>query len=141
MCGIAAIIRQAQAPAAGTIDRMARQLDHRGPDATSSIHLGQCDLGHTRLSIIDLAGGSQPMPDETRRFWVVFNGEIYNYRELRRSLESHGWAFRTQSDTEVLLRAYQQWGEDCAGHLNGQFAFIVWDTAQRRAARRPRPHG
>lgn len=112
---------------------MARRLDHRGPDAVGSIHLDGCDLGHTRLSIIDLAGGQQPMPDDTRRFWVVFNGEIYNYRELRRRLESHGWTFRTQSDTEVLLRAYQQWGENCALHLNGQFAFVVWDTAERKA--------
>ena len=133
MCGIAAIIRQAGPPPEGIIDRMARRLDHRGPDATSSIHLGGCDLGHTRLSIIDLAGGNQPMPDEDRRFWVVFNGEIYNYRELRRTLESHGWTFRTQSDTEVLLRAYQQWGDDCASHLNGQFAFVVWDTVERKA--------
>src|SRR5690242_15786455 len=133
MCGIAAIIKQAGPPPEGVIDRMARRLDHRGPDATSSIHLGDCDLGHTRLSIIDLAGGTQPMADDTGRFWVVFNGEIYNYRELRRTLESHGWAFRTQSDTEVLLRAYQQWGEDCAARLNGQFAFVVWDTVERKA--------
>ena len=133
MCGIAAIIKQAGPPPEGVIDRMARRLDHRGPDATSSIHLGGCDLGHTRLSIIDLSGGSQPMPDNTRRFWVVFNGEIYNYRELRGTLESHGWSFRTQSDTEVLLRAYQQWGEECASHLNGQFAFVVWDAVERKA--------
>lgn len=133
MCGIAAIIKPAGPPPDGTIDRMARRLDHRGPDAMGSIHLDGCDLGHTRLSIIDLAGGQQPMPDDTRRFWVVFNGEIYNYRELRRRLESHGWTFRTQSDTEVLLRAYQQWGENCAQHLNGQFAFVVWDTVERKA--------
>ena len=133
MCGIAAIIKCAGPPPDGAIDRMARRLDHRGPDAVGSIRLDGCDLGHTRLSIIDLAGGQQPMPDDTRRFWVVFNGEIYNYRELRRTLESHGWTFRTQSDTEVLLRAYQQWGESCASHLNGQFAFVVWDTVERKA--------
>lgn len=133
MCGIAAIIKSAGVPPQGAIDRMARRLDHRGPDAAGSIRLDGCDLGHTRLSIIDLAGGQQPMPDDTRRFWVVFNGEIYNYRELRRTLESHRWTFRTQSDTEVLLRAYQQWGEECASRLNGQFAFVVWDTAERTA--------
>ena len=133
MCGIAAIIQRAPSGPRETIDRMARRLDHRGPDAVHSIHLGGCDLGHTRLSIIDLAGGHQPMADDSQRFWIIFNGEIYNYRELRRTLESHGWTFRTNSDTEVLLRAYQKWGEDCASHLNGQFAFVVWDTVERKA--------
>ena len=133
MCGIAAIIRRSDESSNGIIDKMARRLDHRGPDAVRSQRLGGCDLGHTRLSIIDLAGGSQPMPDETERFWVVFNGEIFNYRELRQTLEGHGFKFRTQSDTEVLLRAYQQYGDDCARHLNGQFAFVVWDTAERKA--------
>ena len=133
MCGIAAIINPAGAPRNGVIDRMARRLDHRGPDAVRSIHLGGCDLGHTRLSIIDLAGGSQPMPDDTERFWVVFNGEIFNYRELRQELQDLGWKFRTQSDTEVLLRAYQQWGEESPKHLNGQFAFVIWDTVERKA--------
>jgi len=133
MCGIAAIINNAGAARDGVIDRMARRLDHRGPDAIRSIRLSGCDLGHTRLSIIDLAGGSQPMADDTERFWVVFNGEIYNYRELCRQLQALGWKFRTQSDTEVLLRAYQQWGEECPKYLNGQFAFVVWDTAEHKA--------
>jgi asparagine synthase (glutamine-hydrolysing) len=144
MCGIAALIRQngraesapadrACAAADGPIARMAGRLGHRGPDATASVALGDCDLGHTRLSIIDLAGGAQPMADEARRYWVSFNGEIYNYRELRKTLESHGWHFRTASDTEVLLRCYQQYGEDCVRHLNGQFAFVVWDGQQRTA--------
>ena len=133
MCGIAAIINSAGAPRDGVIDRMARRLDHRGPDAIRSIRLSGCDLGHTRLSIIDLSGGSQPMADETERFWIVFNGEIYNYRELYGQLEALGWKFRTRSDTEVLLRAYQQWGEDCPKHLNGQFAFVIWDTTQQKA--------
>jgi asparagine synthase (glutamine-hydrolysing) len=133
MCGIAAIISGAAESRDGVIDRMARRLDHRGPDAVTSIRLAGCDLGHTRLSIIDLAGGSQPMADDTQRFWVVFNGEIFNYRELRHTLEQAGWKFRTQSDTEVLLRAYQQYGEDCAKYLNGQFAFVVWDTVTRKA--------
>lgn len=134
MCGIAAIISgSSESRHDGAIDRMARRLDHRGPDATASRRLDGCDLGHTRLSIIDLAGGAQPMADDAGRFWVVFNGEIYNYRELRKTLEGLGWHFRTQSDTEVLLRTYQQYGEDCAKHLNGQFAFVIWDTAERRA--------
>lgn len=134
MCGIAAIIRREDdSLGEEAIERMARRLDHRGPDAIRSMRLPGCDLGHTRLSIIDLAGGTQPMADDAQRFWVVFNGEIFNYRELRAKLESLGWHFRTQSDTEVLLRAYQQYGELCPEHLNGQFAFVVWDTAERRA--------
>ena len=133
MCGIAAIIKQDGPVAQSAIDQMAHRLDHRGPDATRSQRLDGCDLGHTRLSIIDLAGGAQPMADDTNRYWVVFNGEIYNYRELRHTLESLGWKFRTQSDTEVLLRSYQQYGEDCPKHLNGQFAFVIWDTVERKA--------
>src|SRR2546421_4592066 len=105
MCGIAAIIgsranviegKIASANgqgAAALIDRMAHRLDHRGPDATRSVRLQGCDLGHTRLSIIDLAGGGQPMSDEGERYWVVFNGEIFNYRELREELIGRGWSF------------------------------------------------
>jgi asparagine synthase (glutamine-hydrolysing) len=133
MCGIAAIINASGTPVEGAIDRMARRLDHRGPDAVNSIRLDGCDLGHTRLSIIDLAGGSQPMTDDSERYWVVFNGEIFNYRELRRQLEQLGWKFRTQSDTEVLLRAFQQYGERCPEYLQGQFAFVVWDKQERTA--------
>jgi asparagine synthase (glutamine-hydrolysing) len=133
MCGIAAIISGMKVAPEGAIDRMAHRLGHRGPDATNSLRLAGCDMGHTRLSIIDLAGGAQPMADEGRRFWIVFNGEIFNYRELRLKLEGLGWKFRTQSDTEVLLRTYQQYGDDCATHLNGQFAFVIWDSVDRKA--------
>jgi asparagine synthase (glutamine-hydrolysing) len=133
MCGIAAIIKREGSGSDGVIARMTHQLGHRGPDAARSLQMDGCDLGHTRLSIIDLAGGSQPMADDAEQCWVVFNGEIFNYRELRRDLEQLGWKFRTQSDTEVLLRAYQQYGTQCATKLNGQFAFVVWDKAHRKA--------
>src|SRR5437870_4427216 len=132
MCGIAIIIFADDQPVNGVIERMTQQLRHRGPDAQQSQQLPGCHLGHTRLSIIDIAGGHQPMADESERYWIVFNGEIFNYRELRTRLEKHGWRFRTQSDTEVLLRAYQQFGERVVDHLNGQFAFLIWDESERR---------
>src|ERR1041385_631857 len=125
MCGIAAILYPKEPPVEGTIERMTERLRHRGPDAQQCQRLAGCHLGHTRLSVIDLSGGHQPMADESGRLWIVFNGEIFNYRELRTKLEKHGWQFRTQSDTEVLLRAYQEFGEKVVDHLNGQFAFLI----------------
>jgi asparagine synthase (glutamine-hydrolysing) len=89
--------------------------------------VGNAVLGHTRLSIIDLAQGSQPMTDDEQRHWIVFNGEIFNYRELRAELSAKGCAFRTHSDTEVLLKAYLHYGKDVVAKLRGQFAFVVWD--------------
>ncbi|MBW3600228.1 MAG: asparagine synthase (glutamine-hydrolyzing), partial [Planctomycetes bacterium] len=94
-----------------------------------------CDLafGFRRLAILDLSlGGHQPMSAAEGRLWIVFNGEIYNYRELRDQLRGHGWRFRTESDTEVLLTAYRQWGEECLDRLNGMFAFLIWDQRARR---------
>jgi len=132
MCGIAAIVAAEREIPEGAIERMAQRLVHRGPDALSCVHLTGCHLGHTRLSIIDLATGDQPMADPTRRYWIVFNGEIYNYRELRAELERQGRRFRTTSDTEVLLAAYLEYGEQAVSRLNGQFAFLVWDTQERR---------
>jgi asparagine synthase (glutamine-hydrolysing) len=132
MCGIAAIVATEGELAAGGIERMAQRLHHRGPDAWKCVSLAGCQLGHTRLSIIDLATGDQPMADETRRYWIVFNGEIYNYRELRRELEQQGRRFRTTSDTEVLLTAYLEYGERAVNRLNGQFAFLIWDAQERR---------
>lgn len=130
MCGIAAILGTDIPP--DSIDRMTACLNHRGPDASGIQHLPDCDFGHRRLSIIDLSGGSQPMCDETGRYWLIFNGEIYNYRALRRTLQSAGYAFRTQSDTEVILQGYRQYGKNVVQHLNGQFAFLIWDTQERR---------
>src|SRR5688572_7661383 len=110
------------------IERMTQSLRHRGPDAQACLRLPGCEFGHTRLSIIDPAGGAQPMSDEQGRFHVVFNGEIYNHVELRRELESVGARFRTRCDTEVLLHAYRQFGRNMLARLNGQFAFAIWDA-------------
>lgn len=132
MCGIALIASVQTLVSEGAIEQMTECLQHRGPDAQKYVKLPNCHLGHTRLSIIDLAGGAQPMTEETQRYWIVFNGEIYNYRELRQELEILGWSFRTQSDTEVLLRAFQQYGENTPALLNGQFAFAIWDQTEHR---------
>jgi asparagine synthase (glutamine-hydrolysing) len=132
MCGIAGLVSSRAAIPPGVIARMTGTLQHRGPDGQHAVEFPGCHLGHTRLSILDLVGGDQPMTEETERYWIVFNGEIFNYRELRRTLEEHSWAFRTHSDTEVLLRAYQEYGETVLSRLNGQFAFAIWDLHQRK---------
>ena len=111
---------------------MAAQLRHRGPDATGVVVDGPVGLGHTRLSIIDLAGGSQPMATPNGSLCVTFNGEIFNYLELRERLTGLGHQFATQSDTEVILHAYEQWGDGCVDRFNGQWAFAIWDRRKRR---------
>ncbi len=132
MCGIAVILPgSAVETPAFAIDRMAAALLHRGPDAQACVRLAGCQLGHTRLSIVDLEGGAQPMTDAEGRFHVVFNGEIYNHRELRKELEGLGARFRTRSDTEVLLHAYRYLGRQMLLRLNGAFAFAIWDTINR----------
>lgn len=114
------------------IARMSATLQHRGPDEAGSFVKGQIGLGHRRLSIIDVACGQQPMPGAENRFWITFNGEIFNYVELRTKLENLGHRFRTQSDTEVILHLYQQYGEACVEQMNGQWAFAIWDERKRR---------
>ncbi|HEV8634527.1 MAG TPA: asparagine synthase (glutamine-hydrolyzing) [Chloroflexota bacterium] len=131
MCGIAAVVANDPVPE-DAVAAMTASLAHRGPDACASVRLVGCDLGHRRLSVLDLATGDQPMTDHEQRYWIVFNGEIFNFRELRAELERRGARFRTQSDTEVLLEAYRQFGDETPGHLNGQFAFAIWDTRERR---------
>jgi len=133
MCGIAGILSFGSETPSGVITRMTSRLTHRGPDGQEVVTLQGCHLGHTRLSVIDLVGGKQPMTEETGRFWIVFNGEIFNFRELRKELTGLGWQFRTQSDTEVLLRGYQQYGHDVLTRLNGQFAFLIWDQQEQQA--------
>jgi asparagine synthase (glutamine-hydrolysing) len=107
---------------------MCRQLRHRGPDDTGTYASGRVVLGMTRLSIIDVEGGTQPLSNEKETVWVVFNGEIYNYRELRIELERRGHAFRTMSDTEVLVHLYEECGIELLQRLNGMFAFALWDA-------------
>jgi asparagine synthase (glutamine-hydrolysing) len=111
---------------------MTKTIIHRGPDDEGSYVKGPVGLGFRRLSIIDLAGGHQPMSDQEESVWTVFNGEIYNYRELRQELQGFGHVFRTESDTEVILHGYKQWGDDVLNHLNGMFGLAVWDVWKRR---------
>ncbi len=128
MCGIAGEISFTPGPVATTWVRAACQrMAHRGPDGEGFYQGGPVALGHRRLSIIDLAGGSQPL-SYAGRYWITYNGEIYNYRELRAELAARGFAFATQSDTEVILAAYAAWGTDCLVRLNGIFAFGIWDV-------------
>jgi asparagine synthase (glutamine-hydrolysing) len=133
MCGIAGIANVDGRPAGNTLLRaMTDILAHRGPDG-DGFHLdGSVGLGHRRLSIIDLATGAQPMSNADGSVWITFNGELYNFRELRAELEARGMSFRTASDTEVLLRAYEAHGIDCLSRLRGMFAFAIWDARARR---------
>lgn len=132
MCGIAGAIHfDATSANPQLVQRMVDQLTHRGPDASGVVTADQCVLGHARLSIIDLAGGLQPMQTEDGRFTITFNGEIFNYVELRQQLTARGHRFQTQSDTEVLLKLYVEYGSAAVDLLNGQWAFAIWDRAQQ----------
>ena len=115
-----------------TIVRMARSIAHRGPDDEGYFIAGPLGLGFRRLSIIDLAGGHQPMSDADETVWVIFNGEIYNYRELRAELQNKCHQFRTSSDTEVIIHGYKEWGVDVFNHLNGMFGLAIWDARNER---------
>jgi len=134
MCGIAGIVPSdlARVPARARLEKMIGVLRHRGPDGFGFHTAPGIGLAHARLSIIDLATGGQPIRNETGSVWVVFNGEIFNYVELRQRLEAAGHRFYTQSDTEVLVHAYEQFGLDFVDHLNGQFAIALWDAEARR---------
>ncbi len=115
-----------------TVQRMTDSIVHRGPDDEGFHFDGPMGLGFRRLSIIDLAGGHQPMSDPQESVWVIFNGEIYNFPELKRELEGYGHVFRTRSDTEVIVHGYKQWGVDVFNHLNGMFGLAIWDVARKR---------
>jgi asparagine synthase (glutamine-hydrolysing) len=114
------------------IEAMTKSIAHRGPDDEGYYFDGPLGLGFRRLSIIDLAGGHQPMSDGEETVWVVFNGEIYNFRELRRELESFGYVFQTNSDTEVIIHGYKQWGDEVLNRINGMFGLAIWDTRRKR---------
>ena len=137
MCGIAGFVDRDTAGSTGNaaafalVHGMCDVIRHRGPD-DEGIHVAPgVGLGMRRLSIIDLAGGRQPIHNETSTVWVVFNGEIYNYRELRVELESCGHRFSTSSDTETIVHGYEQWGEQVFGRLRGMFGIALWDAASR----------
>jgi asparagine synthase (glutamine-hydrolysing) len=133
MCGIAGLLRQDDGPVTeDRLRRMAEVLAHRGPDGEGFFIDGPVGLGHRRLSIIDLDTGAQPMGSVDGSCWITYNGEVYNYLELREELVALGHRFRTTSDTEVVLVAYQAWGPECLSRLRGMFAFAIWDSRQRR---------
>ncbi len=130
MCGVAGWYRFRPEYEPPDLQQMLASLRHRGPDAQGEHVEPTVGLGHVRLSILDLAGGGQPMSNDSGDVWLTFNGEIFNYLELRETLEAAGHRFRTRSDTEVLLRCYEAYGEDCVHHFNGQWAFAIWDRRQ-----------
>jgi asparagine synthase (glutamine-hydrolysing) len=134
MCGIAGSVvwGRAAAPSEAALRAMIGALRHRGPDEFGTYVDGIAGLAHARLSIIDLSTGQQPLPNEDRSLWIVFNGEVFNYVELREELAAAGHSFRTASDTEVIVHGFEAWGERCVERFNGQFAFAIWDARRRR---------
>jgi|APLak6261675434_1056106.scaffolds.fasta_scaffold00297_7 asparagine synthase (glutamine-hydrolysing) len=135
MCGIAGLINlhgDAAPPSRDELARMAGAIQHRGPDEFGVFRDAHAGLAHARLSIIDLATGQQPLSNEDGTLWIVFNGEIFNYVELRAQLEALGHVFRTRSDTEVIVHAWEAWGEDAFARMNGQWAVALWDTRAQR---------
>lgn len=134
MCGIAGILQLDGSPAcAAALKRMTYAIAHRGPDGEGQWVCGEIGLGHRRLAIIDLSAmGRQPMATQDGRFVVSYNGELYNYRELRTELETEGYCFRSRSDTEVLLQAWAKWGVDALHRFNGMFAFALWDAQEKK---------
>jgi asparagine synthase (glutamine-hydrolysing) len=140
MCGIVGILASKTQIPPGVLEQATRSLAHRGPDDSGTVLLKdtqpespEIGLGHRRLAIIDLSPlGHQPMQDPVTGNWIVFNGEIYNYRELQKELEGAGVEFKSHSDTEVILAAYRVWGESCLTRLGGMFAFALWDALRKR---------
>lgn len=131
MCGICGIVNE-DGVRHIDVETMATALTHRGPDDVGYFVKGPVGLGHRRLSIIDLKTGRQPVSNEDGTIWVILNGEIYNYRELRERLIQRGHRFSTQTDTEVIVHLYEEYGKDCVKHLHGMFALVVWDDRNQR---------
>lgn len=132
MCGIAGIVDfNNNHNCISTIKSMLQAISYRGPDESGVFHSSSATLGNVRLSIIDISGGQQPLSDLTGRYWIVFNGEIFNYMELRDELENEGFRLKTRSDTEVLVQLYALNGKNCLNKLNGQFAFAIWDKQEK----------
>ncbi|HET8580199.1 MAG TPA: hypothetical protein VFL31_04300, partial [Nitrospiraceae bacterium] len=134
MCGIAGLFNLAGESAAAELVRgMCDLIRHRGPDDSGLWICGPVGLGHRRLSIIDLTSrGRNPMPNEDETIWFIFNGEIYNHKDLRSDLLKRGHVFRSETDTEVIIHLYEEMGPDCVAQLNGMFAFALWDDRHRR---------
>src|SRR5579883_2216896 len=135
MCGIVGYLNlngQPLDPADDRLSSMCRSIIHRGPDEEGKKILGPVALGMTRLSIIDLSTGQQPIANEDGSIWIVFNGEIYNYQELQKQVLSLGHQLKTQSDTEVIVHLYEQYGVQCLNYLEGMFALAIWDSNRNR---------
>lgn len=132
MCGICGVVTVGPPPDLPLVRSMIGRLTHRGPDGCGYFRDRWAALGHSRLSIIDEAGGAQPLTNEDGRFWLTFNGEIFNYLELGEQLRDRGHSFRTASDSEVIVHAWEEWGEACFSRFNGQWALAIWDRVERR---------
>src|SRR5438874_6223960 len=133
MCGICGIVYSGEERRVqrDTLAQMNAQIVHRGPDDDGFFVEGNVGLAMRRLSIIDVRTGQQPISNEDERLWIVYNGEIYNHRELRSKLEARGHRYRTKSDTETIAHLYEEYGRDCVQHLRGMFAFAIWDRSNR----------
>ena len=134
MCGITGFIepQRTHDDAERLIDRMCQLIRHRGPDGQGTWVGDGVALGMRRLAIIDVAGGHQPIFNEDQSILVVFNGEIYNYQQLQETLRQRGHSFRTHADTEVIVHAYEEYGDACVQHLRGMFSFALWDRKRQR---------
>src|SRR5438034_7532479 len=135
MCGIAGMVALRDGAPPASVDqlrRMAASLRHRGPDELGIYRDPRAGLAHARLSIIDLAAGQQPLSNEDGTVWVVFNGEIYNYVELRKDLITKGHTLRTSSDTEVIVHLYEEYQEDFVRWLRGMFGLAIWDSRRKK---------
>lgn len=132
MCGICGIIQHnSEIPSLDLIKKMIGSLHHRGPDSSGFYRDRMTALGHSRLAIIDLESGAQPLSNEDETLWITFNGEIFNYIELRDILIAKGHFFKTKSDTETIVHAWEEWGPDCFSRFNGQWAFAIWDKVKK----------
>ena len=133
MCGVAGIIDfRGRSDSIPAVTEMLRSFSYRGPDESGIYHSPNATIGNVRLSIIDLATGQQPLSDTSGRYWIVFNGEIFNYIELREDLDKKGVKLKTHSDTEVLVNLFALYGEKCLNLLNGQFAVAIWDIKEKK---------
>ena len=132
MCGIAGILDLDKQINKKDLHGMCEVISHRGPDGDGYYIDGSVGLGHRRLRIIDLEGGKQPMTNEDSTVWITYNGEIYNFKDLQKDLTARGHHFHTHSDTEAIIHAYEEYGDDCVEHLNGMFAFCIWDKKRKR---------
>ncbi|MCM8805135.1 MAG: asparagine synthase (glutamine-hydrolyzing) [Candidatus Omnitrophica bacterium] len=131
MCGICGIVRKNDKVDEQLVRKMASTMNHRGPDEEGFVFSGSCGFGHKRLSIIDLTTGRQPISNENNKLFLICNGEIYNFKQLRETLEKTGHIFKTKSDNEVIIHLYEQYGVECLKFLRGMFAFAIWDSEKK----------